>query len=329
MTQVSVIIPCYNEEKTIVPLLQALFEQDYAKDDMEVIIVDGGSTDGTKGSIEKYKADHPEEQISVVNNPKRHIPNAVNIGIKASSGEYIIRLDAHSRPVHADYIKRCVEGLKNGLGDNVGGIWEIQPGSDHWMARAIAAAASHPFGVGDAQYRIDGRAGEVDTVPFGSFRRNVFDRFGFYDESLLSNEDYEFNARIRKGGGRVWFDPTIRCTYYARPDLKSLASQYWRYGFWKWKMLCKNFGTLKWRQALPPLFVASFAALFLLTFFWWIARWLLLIQVVLYLFVLSIAAVQVTNKRKKPLMLIGVPLAIATMHFSWGSGFLWSMVKQQ
>jgi len=327
MTQVSIIIPCFNEEKTIIPLLQALIEQDYEINEIEIIIVDGGSTDSTKMEIEDFKTAHISINIQIIDNQKQKIPSAINLGIIASSGEYIIRLDAHSKPAQPDYISRCVEGLKNGLGDNVGGVWEIRPINNHWVTRSIAAAASHPFGIGDAQYRFTSKAGEVDTVPFGSFRRSVFQRLGYYNENLLSNEDYEFNARIRKSGGRIWLDPGIRCIYYARPNLKSLAAQYWRYGYWKWKMLQTNFDTLKLRQAMPPLFVSGLLSLILFSFFWGAARWLLALQMFLYLMVLSFAAIQLSYKNKDLAMLIGVPFAIATMHFSWGSGFLWSVVN--
>ena len=128
------------------------------------------------------------------------------------------------------------------------------------MAQSIAAAASHPLGVGDALYRHASKASQVDTVPFGAFKRELLALVGFFDESLLTNEDYEFNTRIRKSGGTIWLDPAIRSVYFARPTLAALARQYSRYGFWKWRMLRRYPETLRWRQGLPPLFVLSLLA---------------------------------------------------------------------
>jgi hypothetical protein len=176
-------------------------------------------------------------------------------------------------------------------------------------------------------YRLAASASEVDTVPFGSFRRTLVERIGGYNESLLTNEDYEFNTRIRQVNGRVWLDPSIRSVYFARSTLKELIRQYWRYGFWKWRML-RNFpGTLRWRQALPPLFVLSLISLLLLSIFFPPARWLLIAELILYFSVLLLAGLYAAIKRQKLYLLPGLPLAIAAMHVSWGSGFLWSMLS--
>ena len=150
----------------------------------------------------------------------------------------------------------------------MGGVWEIQPGGKTRLARAIALAAAHPFGVGDALYRLGAPSGPVDTVPFGAYRRGLIKKIGAYDPTLLSNEDYEFNTRIRLNGGTVYLDNGVRCGYYARATLAGLARQYARYGFWKYQMLRRYPATLRWRQALPPLFVLGLAILTLLAPWW-------------------------------------------------------------
>ena len=122
---------------------------------------------------------------------------------------------------------------------NVGGVWDIRPGGEGWVARSIAAAVAHRLGAGDAGYRAGARAGEVDTVPFGAFDRRWLERVGAFNEELLTNEDYEYNYRLRQAGGMIWLDPSIRCVYFARPTLSALARQYWRYGFWKAHMLTR------------------------------------------------------------------------------------------
>jgi succinoglycan biosynthesis protein ExoA len=322
----SIIIPCYNERSTIHLLLDALYGQSYPRHAMEVVIADGGSTDGTPGAIDKWRQQHPDLAVTVVDNPTRSIPAALNVAIQASSGEIIVRLDAHSKP-NPDYVERVVAAVTEGHGQNVGGVWDIQPGSDHWMARSIAAAASHPIGVGDARYRYSDQAAFVDTVPFGAFKRSTLDQVGMFDETLLTNEDYEFNTRIRQAGGKIWFDPQIRSVYFARENLAALARQYWRYGYWKVQMLRRYPRTIRWRQALPPLFVATLILMTLLSLFLRGVIWVLIGVLCAYSLVLFFAGVHLAIRQKKLFLCLGVPLSIACMHFSWGTGFLWGTLR--
>jgi succinoglycan biosynthesis protein ExoA len=323
---VSIIIPCYNERPTIHLLLEALYHQTCPHSDMEVVISDGGSTDGTPLVVDEWHQLHSDLAIMVINNPARTIPSALNAAIQASTGEIIIRLDAHSKP-RQDYVERVLKALAEGRGVNVGGVWDIQPSSEHWIARSIAAAAGHPVGVGDARYRYSEQAGFVDTVPFGAFKRTLLDQVGLFDETLLTNEDYEFNARIQRIGGKIWLDPQIRSIYFARENLPALARQYWRYGYWKVQMLRRYPETLRWRQALPPLFVLGILILILLAFFFTSVAWLLLAIIGIYLSILLLVGLQLAIKQKRVGLLFGVPLAIACMHFSWGSGFLWGLIR--
>jgi succinoglycan biosynthesis protein ExoA len=320
---VSIIVPCYNEEKTIPDLLSAVFAQTYPHARMELVIADGMSTDKTRELIDQLSQDNKDLTIKVLDNPLRNIPSALNRAIRESTGEMIVRLDAHCMPI-PEYVERCVAALQSGKGDNVGGVWEIRRGADTWIAESISVAAAHPLGVGDAMYRLKAGAGAVDTVPFGSFHRTLIDRIGFFDEALLANEDYEFNARLRGSGGTVWLDPSIRSIYFSRASLGALAAQYWRYGFWKWRMLRRYPHTLRWRQALPPLFVLSLIILIVLCLLTMSACYLLFAEVILYFAVLCAAGLKTAVETRNPLHLLGLPLAIATMHLAWGSGFLWS-----
>ena len=170
MPSVSIIIPCYNEQDTIRKLLEAVYAQTFPRADLELVIADGMSTDRTRAMIAAFADTHPDLHIAMADNPAQSIPSALNCALKEAQGEIIIRLDAHSVP-YPDYIERCVADLQAGLGENVGGIWEIHPGASTGMAQSIAAAASHPLGVGDALYRHASKASLVDTVPFGAFKR--------------------------------------------------------------------------------------------------------------------------------------------------------------
>ena len=324
--QISLIIPCYNERASIGQLLEAIRRQTFQLDEIRVIIADGMSDDGTREAIRDYASQHPDLDIRLIDNPQRIIPAALNAAIEAAEGEVIIRLDAHSAP-KPDYVERCLAVLEETGAANAGGVWEIQPGTETWMARAIAAAASHPLGAGDAHYRISGEPGPVDTVPFGAFRREWLEKVGPFNEELLTNEDYEYNVRLRKAGGVIWFDPSIRSIYFARPDLRSLARQYWRYGYWKVRMLRLYPNTLRWRQALPPVFVLSTVILAALAFPFPLARLFFSIQLGVYILTTFTFGFLEGFKRNDLGVTFGFPISIWTMHIAWGSGFLWSLIR--
>ena len=318
---VSVIIPCRNEEKTIHLVLDAIYGQTYPRERMQVVIADGFSEDRTREKIADFKTAHPDLDVLVVDNSQRVIPAGLNAAIKASRGDVIVRMDAHSIP-NPDYVALCVDAHERNVAQNVGGVWNIQPGKDSWIARSIAAAAGNPLAVGDAHYRFTDKAAFVDTVPYGSYKRDLFDQIGLFDETLLANEDYELNTRILQSGGKIWLDPKIRCTYFARSDLIALTKQYYGYGYWKVQMLKRYPETLRWRQALPPAFVLGLLVTLLVGIFWKPSLYLFAAVLGLYLLILLAVGIHMANKKRDILMLIGIPLAIFTMHFSWGSGFI-------
>jgi glycosyltransferase involved in cell wall biosynthesis len=277
--------------------------------------------------IALFQAQNPDLVIRIVDNEIRSIPAGLNRALQAARGEIIVRLDAHSMP-YPDYVARCVQALNDGKGENVGGVWEVKPGAQTLIAGSIAAAAAHPLGVGDAMYRLTPQAGSVDTVPFGSFRRSLIEEIGQYDESLLSNEDYEFNARLRRSGGKIWLDPQIRSVYFARPTLNALAQQYWRYGYWKWQMLRRYPSTIRWRQALPPLFVLSLTLFAILSIWFRWAGLAVLAELSVYFIILFMAAASMAIRQRLWGLIVGLPPAIFIMHLAWGGGFLWSMMSR-
>ncbi len=203
---VSVVMPIYNEEKYIGKCIDSLLLQDYPMEKTEWIFVDGCSKDKTLIILDNYKNRYPD-LIKIVNNPQRIVPCAMNIGIKASCGKYIIRLDAHA-DYAPDYISKCVYYLENTDAENVGGVAETK--SNGFIGNAIAKMLSSKFGVGNSRFRTNGERGYVDTVPFGAFKREIFFKYGGYDERLVRNEDNEINFRIRKNGGKIYLSNDIR-----------------------------------------------------------------------------------------------------------------------
>ena len=329
---VSVIIPCYNEERFIGKALEYLLDQ-YPPEDYEIVLVDGMSEDKTREIIAEFQRSHPELSVRMVDNPARTIPHALNLGIAAARGEIIARIDAHAAP-SSGYIRRCVAVLSEGNSAVVGMPCCVRPAEDTVTARAIAIGVSHPFGIGDAKYRLSadrdgtGAANEfVDTVAFACFRKSLWTELGGFDENLLTNEDYDFNYRVRLSGEKVQLDRGERCDYFARATPAKLASQYLRYGAWKARMIRQRPRSMKLRHLVAPSFVTSIILLTVLGFWRGIAWEMLALEVTAYLMAALVFAYQSTRRKgeKFPVMLT-MPLVFFTIHLSWGSSFLWGLV---
>lgn len=325
---ISIIVPCYNEIDTIEGLLQAILQQSHPLEGVEVVVADGGSTDGTLQAIRGFAGQHPELRLELIDNPRRTIPAGLNAAIARSRGEIVVRLDAHSEPA-PNYLERCIEILAETRAACVGGRWEIVPGRNSWIGRSIAVAAAQPLGAGDARYRIGGPAGAVDTVPFGAFPRPWLERVGKFDEQLLTNEDYEYNLRLRQAGGLVWFDPSIRSRYVARGSLAELARQYQRYGYWKGRMLQRYPSSIKLRQLLPPLFVIGSALLLLASAFFRPAAWLLVGIWAGYVAILLAAGAVAALRGRTVGHLLGIPIALSVMHLAWGLAALRGLLSRR
>jgi len=330
---VSVVIPCYNEERFIGKALENLADQ-YQPEDYEIVVVDGMSDDHTREVVAEFQRSHPELAIRLVDNPARQIPHALNLGVAAAGGEIIARMDAHAAP-SPGYIRRCVEVLNKGKAAVVGMPCRVRPSEDTVTAQAIAIAVSHPFGIGDAKYRLGVDADHggatqefVDTVAFACFRKTLWFDLGGFDEGLLTNEDYDFNYRVRSGGDKVLLDRSERCDYFARPTLAKDASQYRRYGAWKARMIRQHPRSVKWRHLVAPAFVASIVFLTTIGFSRAIAWQILALELATYLTAAAGFAYHATRREGErfPVMLM-MPLVFFTIHFSWGASFWWGLVS--
>ena len=321
---VSVIVPCYNEERFIGQTLENLITQ-YPSQVYEIIVVDGMSDDSTRDVVEQFQNSHPNSSIRLVLNPDRNIPKSLNLGIEHATGEVIARMDAHAFP-STGYIRRCVEVLSNGEAEVVGMPCLVQAGAGTVTARAIALAVSHPFGIGDARYRLTGgrdRQEAVDTVAFACFRKSLWQQLGGYDENLLTNEDYDFNYRARLQGDRVILDRSEHCNYFARESVSKLSAQYRRYGKWKARMIRLHPRSIRIRHLVAPCFVASVLFLALLGL-WKPEAWLVMAaELVVYLILATGFAVQATSKaREATSILLVLPMIFLVTHVSWGASFL-------
>lgn len=255
LPKVSIVIPCREEAQSIEECLSSLIANTYPKDRLEILVVDGLSEDGTRTIVQNYAYDYAF--IRLLDNPKKITPAALNIGIANATGELIMRMDAHCT-CPPNYISRLVRWLKKTDADNVGGVCITVPTTLTLMTEAIALALSHPFGVGNAYFRIGAKEPRwVDTVPFGCYRREVFDRIGLFDEELVRNQDDEFNLRLIKRGGRILLVPEIVSHYYARDTLLKLWRMYYQYGYFKPLVARKIGGVLTVRQVVPATFLLS------------------------------------------------------------------------
>ncbi len=254
---ISIVLPCRNEERYIGACLDSILATTYPLDRIELLVVDGESEDRTREIVAEFVRRHPG--VRLLENRRRITPAALNVGLRAATGEIILRMDAHVvYPIN--YIPRLVDALLTSDADNVGGIIVTLPADGSTMARAIAVGLSHPFGVGNAYFRIGvGAPRWVDSVPFGCFRREVFDRIGLFDEELIRNQDDEFNLRLIKFGGRILLLPDVVSYYFARRSLSDLSRMYYQYGYYKPLVARKVDGVMTLRQLVPGLFVLTLA----------------------------------------------------------------------
>lgn len=269
---VSIIIPVYNEEKFIGPLIDSILKQDYDFNNIELIFVDGASTDKTVELINKILKTK-KVTYRVLSNPKRITPISVNIGIRDAKNEIIIRLDAHSE-YPFNYVSKCVYYLNKTGADNVGCLFLAT--SKNKVGSAIADVVSSKFGVGDSQFRINGESGYVDTVPFGTFRKSLVDKIGYFNEELIRSEDNEFNYRIIKNGGKVYMFNDIGISYYPRDTIPKIMKMGYDNG--KWSIYTSYYipGSMKLRHFVPLLFALSIIV--------GITMWILNISILKYMF---------------------------------------------
>lgn len=316
----SVICPIYNEEKYIAQFLDSLLRQDYPQDDLEILLVDGMSKDKTRDIVAAYTAQYPF--IRLIDNPEKIVPYAMNRGIEAAQGDVIMRLDAHAS-YQPDYFSVLVNGLRRLKAENVGTVCKTDVLNKTPKTLAIREVLGNKFGVGNSTFRtgID-KEQEVDTVPFGCWPKEVFEKYGKYDVRLVRNQDIELNKRIKRGGGKIYILPDTYCTYLARETWGALAKN--NYGNGKWNILTvwytKMFSSLSIRHFIPLLFVLSLIVPTLLSLVWW--PFILVSLASLLAYTCLVSAISFNLARKEGLNFFYLVATFFVLHLSYGWGSL-------
>lgn len=319
---VSIIIPCHNEERFIGKCLDSILLNDYPKEILEVLVVDGMSEDKTQKIVEGYCGKY--SFVKLFRNYKRIVPSALNIGIINAKGDVVMRMDAHNS-YEKDYITQCVSYMQNYPVDNVGGVLTTLPGSNTLIAKSISIALSSPFGVGNAYFRIGLKEPKyVDTVPFGCYRRDVFERIGFFNENLVRNQDIEFNLRLKKAGGKILLAPEIVSYYYARSTIKGLFEQNFKNGFWV--LYSTKYAKIPFslRHLIPFFFVLSLLGSFFLSCFIESFIYLFFFVIGIYLAATVYYSFKISLKEGLKHFFV-LPVVFATLHLSYGFGSFWGM----
>ncbi len=322
---ISIICPIHNEGKHIEKCINSILYQDYPIDRIELLLVDGMSTDETRKRVEVYTKKY--SFIKLLNNPYKIVPYALNIGIKASKGDIIIRIDCHCE-YPTNYVSTLVNYLFALNADNVGAVLNTLPAKGTSFCRAIAIGSSHKFGVGDSKFRVGiDEIVETDTVPFGCYRREIFDKIGFFDEELIRNQDDEFNGRLIKNGGKIFLIPQLVVNYIARDSLKKMSKMFFQYGLFK-PLVNKKLGKpTTIRQFFPVVFVLGLFTGAILSCF---SKTLLILYLIVLIFYMILAvsfSIKSTIKEKDWKLIFIIPTVFITIHISYGIGYLIGIYK--
>ncbi len=314
--RVTVIMPIRNEAGTIEQSLRAVLAQTYPSDRLEIIVSDGLSTDGTREIVQSLS--YPNMRL--IDNPGQIVPTGLNAAIQQATGDIIVRIDGHAF-VEPDYVQQCVSWLlKQDVVCAGGAVDSLGQGI---MGEAIALAMSSPFGVGSLGFRTlreEALPQLTDTVPFGAYRRQVFEQVGLFNEKMVRHQDYEFCYRLRQAGGQILLLPQVRVKYYVRSSLSDLWRQYWQYGLWKGQFLRQHPGSWQFRHLVPPGFVAVGVVTMVSGVVLPGGRLLLAAVLLMYGLFLLTAVVHLSLKKSSLRYVFILPLSLSCLHISWGLG---------
>ncbi|MEW6684769.1 MAG: glycosyltransferase family 2 protein [Candidatus Edwardsbacteria bacterium] len=355
---VSIILPIRNEAKHIEACINSIFAQDFSKDQYEILAVDGVSDDGTREILENLKIKY--QSLKIIDNPMKIVTAGLNLGIKNAKGDIIVRMDAHAK-YGDDYLKSCLEVLTKSGAANVGGHMRALPANNSAISEAIMLAHYIPFGLGGGRFHNPDYEGYVETVWLGCFKKEVFDKMGYFDERFTRTEDIDFNSRLRIAGYKIYLSPKIKAYYYCRPNLKELWRQRWLDGMGVVRTLPINPRAPKLRHFVPLLFVGSLLLLAMVIGIsgqdsggrvHGLAQGFLIFELLTYLLASLFFTIKMflSRRAQKPQfpnfqtsqlpnfaisgealnpkwkLFFCLPLVFATLHLSYGLGSLWGLL---
>lgn len=323
---VSIIIPSRNEERFIGECLESIITQDYSKDRLEVLVMEGMSEDGTREIVEKYA--RRWLFIRILDNSKKITPCAFNMGVKNAKGNIVVIMSAHAT-YEKDYISKCVKYLHEYNADNVGGIMITLPQENTFIGRAVVRTLTHPFGVGNSNFRIGSKEPKwVDTVFGGCYKKEVFDKIGLFNENLESTQDMEFNLRLKRAGGKILLVPEIVSYYYTRSSFKSFCKNNFRNGAWAiYPFKFTKAMPVSWRHLVPLAFVSSLIGSAALSLLLPIFLWLFLFILGCYFLFNLYFSCRIAFREKSSRYLFIMPIMFASFHIGYGLGSIWGAIK--
>ncbi len=316
---ISIIIPCRNEEKYIRGCLNSVLTNDYPKEQLEIFVIDGESTDSTRSIVEEFIKKY--DFIHLFINEKRTVPFAMNLGIQKSSGEYIIRLDAHSE-IPNNYFSELINWSDKLNADNVGAGWITVVKNKTKKTSSIIKVMSSKFGVGNAYFRTGiEEVKEVDTVPFGCYKKNIFSKIGLYNTRLTRNQDIELNKRIKMNGGKIFLLPNLFCKYFVRETFSGISKNNFENGLWNilTVYITKQFKSLSLRHFIPLLFLLSLIVPLLLMIWLPLFGLISAASFISYLLIMMIITIKIFDKSSSYFYIM---LTFLVLHFSYGIGSL-------
>ncbi|MCG3117562.1 MAG: glycosyltransferase family 2 protein [Candidatus Manganitrophus sp. SA1] len=322
---ISAIIPCRNEEKYIESCLDSIIANDYPTDRFEVLVVDGMSDDSSRHIAAGYAARYAF--IKVLNNPKKTLAAAWNVGIKNGKGDIIIAMNAHAA-IEPDFLSKCVRYLQEYSADCVGPVIVTHPQDETLLGKAIATAMSHPFGVGNSRFRTGTKEPcWVDTVHFSAYRKEVFERVGIYNEELVRSQDIEFHLRLKFAGGKILLVPGMTVHYYTRSNPRGFVAYGFINGYWVTYPFRFGAVVAQVRHLVPLVFVSSIIGATILSV--WLPRFsfMLLLILALYSFVAFSVAVMTALKKKDIRFVAFLPLVFLTYHVTYGIGSMVGFIR--
>ena len=316
----SIVIPTYNEENYILNCLSSIENQNYERDLIEIIIVDGNSTDKTLNLVEGFKNKH--NSIKIFQNPEKKTPKSLNIGIRNATGDVIVILGAHTR-LDENFLYYNNKFLHEKDVEVSGGT-QINTGINY-IQNAIGIAMEMPFAMASAEYRWSKTEKFVDTVVYGAYKREVFDEIGYFEENFTISEDAELNWRIRQKGHKIFYSPKIKSYYYPRASLIKFIKQMFRYGILRVNVLKKHIDSIKLFHIIPSFFVITLIGLIILTMIGYLDNRFLLLLLFVY-FSVNIISSFIKTFPQKLVYLPILPLFVFLMHFFWGLGFIVGLI---